>query len=37
MWSFVGRFVSRDEGSSVLHLNATCDGKGETLNLNAKV
>lgn len=33
VWSFVGRFVSKQKARAVLHLNATCDGKGGTLNL----
>jgi hypothetical protein len=33
VWSFVGRFVSPTAMRAVLHLNATCDGKGGTLNL----
>lgn len=37
VWSFVGRFVSATKARAVLHLNAICDGKGGTLNLNAKV
>jgi hypothetical protein len=37
VWSFVGRFVSATRARAVLHLNAICDGKGGTLNLNAKV
>jgi Tfp pilus assembly major pilin PilA len=37
VWSFVGRFASATRARAVLHLNATCDGKGGTLNLNAKL
>lgn len=37
VWSFVGRFVTATKARAVLHLNATCDGKGGTLNLVAKV
>lgn len=33
VWSFVGRFVSPTAASAVLHLNATCDGKGGELKL----
>jgi len=33
VWSFIGRFVSKQKARAVLHLNATCDGKGGTLNL----
>lgn len=33
VWSFVGRFVAPTVARAVLHLNATCDGKGGTLNL----
>ena len=33
VWSFIGRFVSKQRARAVLHLNATCDGKGGTLNL----
>ena len=33
VWSFVGKFVSAQRVRAVLHLNATCDGKGGTLNL----
>lgn len=33
VWSFVGRFVSPDHARAVLHLNATCDGRGGTVNL----
>ncbi|MDQ3380299.1 MAG: hypothetical protein M3546_08240 [Actinomycetota bacterium] len=33
VWSFVGRFISKQKARAVLHLNATCDGKGGTLNL----
>jgi hypothetical protein len=36
VWSFVGRFVSPTAARAVLHLNATCDGKGGTLNLKLK-
>jgi hypothetical protein len=36
VWSFVGRFVSSKQARAVLHLNATCDGKGGTLNLALK-
>lgn len=36
VWSFVGRFLSATKARAVLHLNTTCDGKGGTLNLNAK-
>lgn len=36
VWSFVGRFVSKQRARAVLHLNATCDGKGGTLNLALK-
>ena len=36
VWSFVGRFVSPKQARAVLHLNATCDGKGGTLNLALK-
>jgi hypothetical protein len=36
VWSFVGRFVSKQQARAVLHLNATCDGKGGTLNLALK-
>jgi hypothetical protein len=36
VWSFVGRFVSKRQARAVLHLNATCDGKGGTLNLALK-
>jgi hypothetical protein len=36
VWSFVGRFVSASAARAVLHLNATCDGKGGTLNLKRK-
>ena len=34
VWSFAGRFVSKQQISAVLHLNATCDGKGGKLKLN---
>ena len=37
VWSFIGRFVSPTKARAVLHLNVICDGKGGTLNLNAKV
>ncbi|MBA3841421.1 MAG: hypothetical protein H0X39_02175 [Actinobacteria bacterium] len=33
VWSFVGRFVTPTTARAVLHLNATCDGKGGALNL----
>ena len=33
VWSFIGRFVTKQKARAVLHLNATCDGKGGTLNL----
>ncbi|MBA3434541.1 MAG: hypothetical protein H0U08_10660 [Actinobacteria bacterium] len=33
VWSFVGRFVTKQKARAVLHLNATCDGKGGALNL----
>jgi hypothetical protein len=33
VWSFIGRFASKQRARAVLHLNATCDGKGGTLNL----
>jgi hypothetical protein len=33
VWSFVGRFASKQQARAVLHLNATCDGKGGTVNL----
>ena len=33
VWSFIGKFVSKQKARAVLHLNATCDGKGGTLNL----
>ena len=33
VWSFTGRFVSKQRARAVLHLKATCDGKGGTLNL----
>ncbi len=33
VWSFIGKFVSKDRARAVLHLKATCDGKGGTLNL----
>ncbi|MBA3375424.1 MAG: hypothetical protein H0U00_06365, partial [Actinobacteria bacterium] len=33
VWSFIGKFVSKQRARAVLHLNATCDGKGGTLNL----
>ena len=33
VWSFIGRFVSKQKARAVLHLNATCDGRGGTLNL----
>ena len=36
VWSFVGRFVSPKQARAVLHLNAACDGKGGTLNLQLK-
>jgi hypothetical protein len=36
VWSFVGRFISKQRARAVLHLNATCDGKGGTLNLALK-
>jgi hypothetical protein len=36
VWSFVGRFVSKQQARAVLHLNAVCDGKGGTLNLALK-
>ncbi|MDQ3425293.1 MAG: hypothetical protein M3435_03635, partial [Actinomycetota bacterium] len=36
VWSFIGRFVSKQRARAVLHLNATCDGKGGTLNLTLK-
>lgn len=36
VWSFVGRFVSPTTVRAVLHLNATCDGKGGALTLAAK-
>jgi hypothetical protein len=36
VWSFVGRFVTRTTARAVLHLNASCDGKGGTLNLKLK-
>jgi hypothetical protein len=36
VWSFVGRFVSKQKVSAVLHLNAICDGKGGKLNLTLK-
>ena len=36
VWSFVGRFMSATKARAVLHLNAICDGKGGTLNLNTK-
>ena len=28
VWSIVGRFVTPSKAVAVLHLNATCDGKG---------
>ena len=37
VWSFIGRFVSSTKARAVLHLNVICDGKGGTLNLNAKL
>ena len=37
VWSFVGRFATPTRARAVLHLNAICDGKGGTLNLNAKL
>lgn len=37
VWSFVGRFTSATKARAVLHLNAICDGRGGTLNLNAKL
>lgn len=36
VWSFTGRFVSKQQARAVLHLNTTCDGKGGTLNLALK-
>ena len=33
VWSFIGKFVSKQQARAVLHLNATCDGKGGTLKL----
>jgi hypothetical protein len=36
VWSFVGRFISPTSARAVLHLNATCDGKGGTVNLKVK-
>ena len=33
VWSFIGKYVSKQKARAVLHLNATCDGKGGTLNL----
>jgi hypothetical protein len=36
VWSFVGRFLSPTAARAVLHLNATCDGKGGTVNLTIK-
>ena len=36
VWSFIGRFVTKQQARAVLHLNATCDGKGGTLNLALK-
>ena len=36
VWSFIGRFVSKQKARAVLHLNATCDGKGGTVNLLLK-
>jgi hypothetical protein len=35
VWSFVGRFISPTVVRAVLHLNATCDGKGGKLDLNS--
>ena len=37
VWSFVGRFATPTRARAVLHLNAICDGKGGTLNLDLKV
>jgi hypothetical protein len=36
VWSFVGRFVSPTVARTVLHLNATCDGKGGLLSMKLK-
>jgi hypothetical protein len=36
VWSFVGRFVSKQQARALLRLNSTCDGKGGTLNLALK-
>ena len=33
VWSFIGRFTSKQRARAVLHLTAICDGKGGTLNL----
>ena len=33
VWSFVGRFVTKQRARAALQLKATCDGKGGTLNL----
>ena len=36
VWSFTGRFVSKQKARAALRLNATCDGKGGTVNLLVK-
>jgi hypothetical protein len=36
VWSFVGRFLSKDTVRAALHLNAICDGKGGNVNLALK-
>ena len=33
VWSFVGRFVTKQRARAALGLKATCDGKGGTVNL----
>jgi hypothetical protein len=36
VWSFVGKFVSKQRARAALSLKATCDGKGGTVNLTLK-
>jgi hypothetical protein len=36
VWSFTGKFVSKQKARAALRLNATCDGKGGTVNLLLK-
>ena len=36
VWSFTGKFVSKQKARAALRLNATCDGKGGTVKLLLK-